>query len=293
MHDNQLKYGVIGSGVLGTALANKFMQSDILNAIYCHSEKSFQIAKNTFNQLATKEFSFVLNSDVIFIAVKDVALLSVIENISNFEIQNKLIIHTSGIHNIDIMSPLKYKGAIIAAAHPFQTFSQIDESTFVGVPWGIECEEKFRLMLEKIISELEGKAINLGLISKEEKALYHLTAVIASNLNIALLDLAFQAAKSANINPQEFLPKIMDTTIKNIFKSWEQNIELPLTGPVARGDSEAIKLHMKAMDKQNLDSKTYLLLSKLAANTAFRHNIISKNQLNSILKLNWENNDNT
>lgn len=282
-----IKYGVIGSGKLGLPLSRELLMNDKLSKILLHSESSKdKVLKHIPDELITYSLAqFINSSDFIIIAVNDINLNTLINTISNYDLTNKTIIHTSGIYGLDIFKKLEDKNAKFASAHPFQTFYRYTEDLFEDAPWGIECDLELLPEIESFVKDTSGIPIYLGNISQEQKALYHLTAVIASNTTIALLDFAHEIASVANIDYKNFIPKIMQTTLENVYNSWDNNEQIPLTGPVARGDAEAIKLHLKAMKNNGLDTRAYLALANLTATSAYNHKLINSEQLNEILNI--------
>jgi predicted short-subunit dehydrogenase-like oxidoreductase (DUF2520 family) len=120
-------------------------------------------------------------------------------------------------------------------------------------------------------------------LNSKEKALYHLSAVLASNLSVVLLEFAKSTSDAAGINAAEFFPKIIETTINNVYDSWKNDKILPLTGPFARGDSQAVMLHQKALKEAGLDNDIYKKLAEIAAKTAFDHGFIDQGQFEKMI----------
>lgn len=290
---NNEKYGVIGSGKLGLPLAHKLMINNKLSRILLHSDSSKEKVLKFIpdSNIIFSLLELVRESDFIIIAVNDINLYDIISELAKFDLSDKILVHTSGIYSLEILDRLTEKNAKIAAAHPFQTFYRYTDSLFDDAPWGIECDSEVLPDIETFVKHTSGSPIYLGNITQEQKVLYHLSAVIASNTTIALLDLARDTATAANINYIKFIPKIIETTIQNVYNSWENNDKIPLTGPVARGDSEAIKIHLNALKFAGINPDTYLSLAKMTAHAAFNHKIINSEQLNNILQIQNGEND--
>ena len=277
---SELKYAIIGSGAVATALIKKLDELSRLAAVFVHSDKSYiKLRSEISEKLIFRNYEDIINlAEIFIIAVNDAAISDVAESLSEYDIFGKLFIHTSGVYTKERLEVLQKGKAKIAAAHPFQTFFSSMPDTLTKVPWGIDSNNADYEHIAEFVELTGGIPVSLNGISKEEKALYHLTAVLASNMGAALLDLTKQTADAAGIDAGVFLPRIIETTINNVYRSWERNSELPLTGPVARADVKAVKLHAESMDAAGLSADSYLKLTQIAADAALRHGLIDAEQ---------------
>lgn len=246
------KISFIGAGRVGTSLS------------YLLKSKGYEVVGITSRNISSAEraatfmgnsisysndiFVFVEDSDIVFITTNDDAVTFVAEGMSkNCEIrEDQLFLHTSGSLSSSVLKPLKEKGGIIASLHPLQTVANPEEGikNIMGSIFAIEGDEKALPILKEIVHNLGGIPFH---IPEEKKPLYHLAAVIACNYFVTLVDTSLDIFKSINIDEEiglEGLLRLVHGTMNNMEKLGTKNA---LTGPIARGDIETVKGHLKAM----------------------------------------------
>jgi predicted short-subunit dehydrogenase-like oxidoreductase (DUF2520 family) len=244
-----LKLGVIGAGIVGTALSVRL------------SSRGYQvIAVSSRSQTSARKLAravsgcqaFDNNQDVadtaelIFITTPDDTIASVASEIQWHRGQS--VVHCSGALTTDILEPAKELGAQVGASHPLQTFANVKQAieNIPGSTFAVEAEEPLLSTLKDMATALDGHWIEL---KANDKVVYHAAAVIACNYLVTLVKLAADLWQSFNIPQsqatQALLPLIRGT-IRNIDTA---GIPQCLTGPIARGDIETIKKHLDALQK--------------------------------------------
>jgi predicted short-subunit dehydrogenase-like oxidoreductase (DUF2520 family) len=142
------------------------------------------------------------------------------------------IAHTSGAISLAALAPHTRRFTL----HPLQTFTrnggpeQLD-GAYAAISG--ETDEARRVGFE--LAEVLG--LRPFPLSDEDRALYHVGAVFASNYLVTLHRVASQLFEKVGA-PPEGLEPLMRRTIDNGFQ---------LTGPIARGDWETVEAHLKAM----------------------------------------------
>jgi predicted short-subunit dehydrogenase-like oxidoreductase (DUF2520 family) len=185
-------------------------------------------------------------AELVFITTPDDSIASVVSEIQWRRGQS--IIHCSGALSTDILEPARKAGAHVGAFHPLQTFASTNQAikNIPGSTFAVEAEEPLLSTLKDMATALDGNWIEQ---KAEDKVIYHVAAVIASNYLVTLVKLATDLWQSFNIPQsqatQALLPLIQGT-IHNI-----ETVGIPqcLTGPIARGDVETIKKHIDALQK--------------------------------------------
>ncbi len=115
----------------------------------------------------------------------------------------------------------------------------------MGSIFAVEGDERANPIIEEMVKSLEG---TLFFIKEEKKPLYHLAAVIACNYFVTLLDTSLELFKKIDIDEEiglEGLLRLVHGTISNIERL---GVARALTGPVARGDIETLKGHIRAIN---------------------------------------------
>ena len=190
------------------------------------------------------------SSSVFVLACKDAYLSDLIQHLAENnaeELQGALVMHVNGSLGTDILEPLRTSGAMIAAAHPFQTFGSVDPSALNGIGWGVECDDDAWPLTEEFVKHTGGFPFRLPKTDPVSKRRYHAAAVAASNFTYAAYDLARSLANEAGIPVETFLVPIMQRTLDNAAKAMHDAAPFALTGPLVRGDMDAVQRQLDAM----------------------------------------------
>lgn len=171
--------------------------------------------------------------------------------------REQVVLHLSGLHGSDTLAPLASTGAAVGSLHPLQTVS--DPETAVerwrGAYAAIEGDER-------ALREGERLAGLLGLhpfrLSLNQKAAYHVGAVLAGNYAVALVGAASRLAKSTGV-PAELAEKMYLPLLQGALENLgQQSVASALTGPVRRGDVNTIREHLEALSSE--DRRLYAVL---------------------------------
>ncbi|ROL61995.1 DUF2520 domain-containing protein [Bacteroidetes/Chlorobi group bacterium ChocPot_Mid] len=262
--DMKKSLGVIGYGKLGSNLSNLFAKEFSVAWIIDSNQKTRKIAsKKLPNVKILSSFKKVPDlPDYIFLTVEDSSIGNLAIEISEYfkeKLKKKLVLHCSGALSLGILNPLKKYGADIAVIHPYQTFYYPSENLLSGIGWSIRSENRSE-ELKKLITKLGGIPFVMNDDDKQT-ALYHCSAVVASNFLNTLLSTAKEIAKLAGIPAEMFIPQIINTTIENNFSQIKNKKDFPLTGPYSRADLKTIKKHIKALQKHPFLLKSYCYMA--------------------------------
>jgi predicted short-subunit dehydrogenase-like oxidoreductase (DUF2520 family) len=141
------------------------------------------------------------------------------------------------------------EGATVFSLHPIQSFSKASSlvhqmALMKNVIYGFEGNKTALALARKLVKDLCGKLVK---IPKEEKFLYHIACVFASNYSTALLGVVDKLTKriGGGINLAHFEP-LVKTSIENAF---QQTPKIALTGPIARGSFETVENHLHELRK--------------------------------------------
>lgn len=223
-----MKAGIIGFGKVGSSLY------DLLR------EKSFKV--NIFSVTKGKGNlkDLVINSDLIFITVKDDLIPLRVKEISKIKgIKGKHFIHLSGATPLSILEPLKKKGNFIGKLHPIQTFPERSKESFKNIYATFSGNEETYKILKKIFSR-DFKIIKM---EDKEQILIHIACVFASNFPVYSILKAEEILESLKLK-REILKPIINASFKNVLSKGAKN---SLTGPARRKDLKTIKLHRKIL----------------------------------------------
>ncbi|MCB9480374.1 MAG: DUF2520 domain-containing protein [Desulfobacteraceae bacterium] len=282
------KTGIIGTGRLGKNLLYYLIEkkveiSGIFNSDQKTSEKTREITGAKFFSNLDE---LVKASDIIFLTTPDDIIEKTADKISKseIEIKDKFFFHCSGSLPSTILSSLKSKGAFTASLHPLQSFAGLSASKnpFRGIIMGIEGDSE-------AVDTGKNLAIVLGslpyTLKTEGKSLYHAAAVIASNYLVTLTDISLTFLEAAGIEKEKglhIITPLIKGTLENIIS---KGTKKALTGPVARGDSQTIASHRKAIlesipDMDNFYKTMCIHTVKIAEDSGY----IGKNESQDIYK---------
>ena len=125
-------------------------------------------------------------------------------------------------------------------------------------PWGGVAQDAFW----NLVVELESDETPEALLVRGQRALYHATAVTASNHVVALLAEVESLAASLGLPASTFSP-LTEQVLADVRSL---GVNRALTGPAARGDHRTIAAHRQALPP--LHEAPYAALSVVAARVA-------------------------
>lgn len=190
----------------------------------------------------------------IWLAVPDDAIEPVAEELcrhaapGTLEHGSAVAIHLSGVGPLRLLDALKERAVTTLALHPLQSFGQgAGAEAFRDVPVAVTAANEGSAALgERFARLLGGRPFRL---QDDDRVLYHVSAVMASNLLVALesvaADLLRQAADGSPRQALEMLQPLVETTLANVFRDGAARA---LTGPVARGDVGTLRSHLALLD---------------------------------------------
>lgn len=242
--------GIVGVGRVGSVLARHWVEADDVQVFVYnrHMAIAEQLADDLpVSAVALSELVDVC--DVIFLTVADGAIGSVVEQIVALakDLTGKAVVHTSGVHSADILSPLLSQGAQVGSLHPAFPFANGDMPTGVlsGVVFAVETEHHaLKQQLLKLVNVCGGVVVQ---VTSEQKALYHASLVMMSNYLVTLYDVAKRLLFSAISDEKQadaILQPLLMATVQNI-----QQVGTPdaLTGPLVRDDAGTVQRHLEAL----------------------------------------------
>ena len=256
-----IKFGFIGAGKVGFSLGKYLKENSIdISGYYSksqHSSKEAAIFTNTrqYNNLE----DLIKNSDAIFITTPDNQIADVWNEVKKLPIKEKLICHCSGSISSEVFSNINNHGAYGYSIHPmfaisdkYNSYKNLSQAFIT-----IEGHEKHIEYFKQLFSYLGN---DVGVINKENKALYHAASVTVSNLVLGLINNGVNYLKECGFSDEmaiKALYPLIEFNLKNIKEKGTIN---SLTGPVERGDLGTIINHFSVLREE--DKELYRLLSK-------------------------------
>ena len=246
---------IIGSGNVGSHLYKIFNEKKIkVSQIWSRNIENTSILNS---QLATDSLDFSKSTSNIFIvAVKDDAILNVLEEIKTPA--NAVLVHTSGSVGMEILEKHEIKYGIF---YPLQTFSKNRDINFSSIPILIEASDKSTLIAIQTLAQMISNTVHhCDSITRQR---IHLSAVFACNFTNALLGVANNLLEKKQLNLLLLKPLIEET----IQKSFELGPSKAQTGPAIRNDYETIDKHLDTLKNEPVLKKLYQLMTDMIMNS--------------------------
>jgi predicted short-subunit dehydrogenase-like oxidoreductase (DUF2520 family) len=187
-------------------------------------------------------------TDILILAVPDDALHDVANQVARLgEAPSACVaLHLSGALSTDVLTPLHTAGFIVGSLHPLQTVADPWSGTdrLVGCAYAVAGQPGALTAARRLVAALEGQAL---VIPPAMRPLYHAAAVFASNYVLAAAAAVARVLAEAGIAEDDAVAAalpLMRGTMDNV----EQlGLGAALTGPVARGDVDTVRLHLSRL----------------------------------------------
>jgi len=237
------KICIIGSGNVAKNLAYALSKTQNFSIYIWARDKEKLDDLATFVGAKVFDFQKVRHPDeILFIlCIKDDAINTVakqfLENLGN-QIH---LVHTSGTATKDSLGVVEHYGVF----YPLQTFTRDLLMNFDEIPICITSNSvEFSSKLELVAQEISKK---VKLISDEDRAVIHLSAVFANNFTNRMIAIAQQILKDKNIESEIINPLISET-----FRKIQLNNPTDIqTGPAKRKDLNTINKHINMLKNLN------------------------------------------
>jgi predicted short-subunit dehydrogenase-like oxidoreductase (DUF2520 family) len=191
----------------------------------------------------------------------------------------------SGVISSQALKPVQKYGAFTCSIHPLQAFADIKKSLddLKNTVFSLEGDDRAVDVLEDI---LKASGNECFIITEDQKKIYHAAACVLSNYLVTLLNYGLSYYELIGIDKNRIskaLRPFIQGTIDNVF---ELGADKALTGPIARGNVQTVRMHLQALEQQKtevVDMYRRLGLETLAlADKNNMHN--RKHELYNLLK---------
>ncbi len=281
----------IGAGVVGTTLGYFLARSRNYQVVgFC--SRSFSSAQRAVSRVgsgrAVGQIEDLLpEADVVLITTPDDAIAEVGQKVAASQklAENAVLMHTSGAHPSSILRRPAEVNYSTVSLHPLQTFSDFASARRMlpGSLAVIEGDDRGRREAVCMARSLD---MPYEVIRPEGKPLYHAAACVASNYLVVLLDLALALDEAAGLSREQALAALKPLILATLQNVEEHGTVGAITGPIARGDIETVRSHLKAMPHAGEKAeKTYRSLGRAAVQLARQKRSISCTEAESLRQI--------
>ena len=193
---------------------------------------------------------------ILILAVPDSALAEVAYDLSRpgEAPPGCVALHLAGALTTEALAPLHSVGYPVGSLHPLQAIADPWHSgdRLIGAAYALAGEPAAITAARRLVNALEGIPL---VIPPQMRPLYHASAVVASNYLIGLLAFSVRLMMETGVSESdaiEALIPLMRGTLENLD---HLGVAHALTGPIARGDADTVRLHLTRLSEP--DRKLY------------------------------------
>ncbi len=256
---------IVGPGRAGLSLGYAMVQQDAVGELLVCGRRPEPPAHPLFTQgLAEYVFGVATperGTEAVFLAVPDGALPEFARTLAG---QGEApprcsVFHLSGALGTDLLAPLHARGYEVGTFHPLQSLAHpVTAAERIPGSWVALTGSPTALSVARRIASLLGcRTLE---VPEGRRPLYHAAAVMASNYLPPLLDAAARLLEQAGVPHEDALPALLPLVQGTLRNIEELGLEKAVTGPVARGDTETVNLHLRALEPE--DRRLYALLGR-------------------------------
>ena len=200
------------------------------------------------------------SANTVIFAVPDDKLADAIADfLASNNCQDKLVVHVSGVHGLEILKPIADAGAQVAALHPIMQFVGAESDVELLKQSYVSCsaDQSVHGKASALVEVWGAKIIPLS--SDVDRRQYHLALSLVSNHLTGLMAWANELLVPAlGGNSSEIVAQMAGRAVAAA--SCDDPLS-SLTGPVARGDANTVAQHMQSLDEQQQLRYAGLLLN--------------------------------
>lgn len=255
---------IIGAGRAGSALAIAAFDAGYRVAAVAsrRGEMAARLAGTVGARAVATPLAAVVRADVTLLAVPDGAISTVAASIaaSGVALHGRGVAHLGARFGPEIIASLRVTGAEVGVLHPLQALAGPDSASLLeGAYFRVDAPGMLGQRLRSLVAALHATPLE---IDPGAEALYHAAAVLAGNAPLALLAEATRLLESAGVNAETAhaaLAALLEGAAHNARRAGPA---AALTGPVARGDQDAIAAHLDALASHPDARELYLTLTR-------------------------------
>jgi predicted short-subunit dehydrogenase-like oxidoreductase (DUF2520 family) len=255
---------IVGAGRAGSALAIAAHEAGYVVAAVAsrRGEVARRLADTVGAEAVPTPLAAVASADLTLLAVPDGAITSVAAAIaaSGMALQGRGVVHLGARFGPGVIASLRTSGAEVGVMHPLQALAGPESASLLdGAFFRIDANGTLRARLLTFVAALGARPLE---VDPAQAPLYHAAAVLAGNAPLALLAEATRLLEAAGVSradAHEALAALLEGAARNARRGGPA---AALTGPVARGDSDAITAHLEALAPYPEARDLYLHLTR-------------------------------
>ncbi len=193
-----------------------------------------------------------MDTTVVLLAVPDRALPEVAYDITRMGATPPgcAVLHLSGAISTDVLAPLHAVGYSVGSMHPLQAVADawISDDRLAGSAYAIAGEPAALGAARRIVQIMDGLPL---VIPPTLRPLYHAAAVMVSNYTIALVSMGARLLMEAGVPERDAIPALLPLLQGTVANIEHLGVPAALTGPIPRGDTDTIRLHLARLSDRD------------------------------------------
>jgi len=160
------------------------------------------------------------------------------------------VFHLSGALSTEALAPLHGVGYTVGSIHPLQSVADpwLSGDRLMGAAFAIAGEPAALAAARRLVDELAGRAL---VIPPQFRPIYHAAASVASNFLVALLAFSVRLMEQAGVPEGEALAGLLPLVRGTLDNLQQLGVPAALTGPIARGDVDTVRLHLARLSAED------------------------------------------
>lgn len=213
------------------------------------------------------------DADLVVIAVPDDVLPGLVAGLvaDGALHAGQFVMHPSGRWGVGVLDPAAAQGAVPLALHPVMTFTgtSVDIARLEDCPFAVTAPEAMRPIAEALVVEMGGEPV---WVPEEARGLYHAAVAFGANYLQAVVLESLGLLRSAGMDdPARLMAPLLTASLDNALSHGDR----ALTGPVARGDADTVRVHLERLREVSpASANAYAALAWLAMDRALSAGLI-------------------
>jgi len=290
MAANRIEIFFLGPGKIGLSLCFLLERAGLeVFGMWGRSEESLEGAAELiecprFHGPIPPEIS---NANIIFITTVDSVIQKVATSLaqSGYLNEGASVFHCSGALDSSVLNSLRKPGCSAGTIHPLQAVPTIEAGieTLPGSFFALEGDRSAISIGRRLVEAIGGKALELP---EGDRGVYHASASMASNYLITLIWSAARMMTNTGLKPEEALGALRPMTTNVLDMIDGLGAQQALTGPIARGDAETLKIQFEAVSEQSPgDLPLFLALARRTLDLAVESGGLSEDDIAELKKV--------
>lgn len=280
---------IVGAGRLGGAFGKRLSALGWrVGAVVTRSTRTARAAVRAmgvgkpYGQLTPRVFE----ADNILLAVPDGQIAEIargLAKIGGAKCRGKIVLHTSGALDREVLAPLARQGASTGSLHPMQTFGARGIPRLKGVICAIEGDPRAQSAARKIARALGGIPVE---IDGARKPAYHAAGALVAGHALGLAEGAAQVLVHCGFSRRRALATLLPL-MRQMLDNYEQHgPRAAWTGPIPRGDFATVARHRRALRSEPTELRAaYDALALLSARVLSRKPASVIRELKKVLSI--------